>query len=282
MATPIKCCYPYTPASPASMQPPQQPNLLSSPQPQGTMAQAHKPLFPNSIPVTRCLPENPTSDLALALPSLEHLTQALYAHASQQDCATVTRRRDKHGRDRRLPSRDRRERRTASCERRAPMVLPYASREAGHVSKEAVQPVLEPQPQLARAFETSSPRRKMHYVPATPSIYSPQLNSFELKQPSPTRISLPTPPSSLPSSSPKQQYHSPDPVPKLLLAPPSPPPTRNVAETDAALSKFRRLVLACRETEEDEDRIDALIESYDQIMGSLVDEVIMDSVSDSN
>lgn len=275
-ATPIKCCYPYTPASPASMQPSHL-ELPLCPQPRGSMVQTRQPLLPNPIPIARCLPENPTSDLALALPSLEHLTNALYAHASSQDCATASRRHGKserHGRrDRRLPSRDRR---TASCERRASKLLHCPYREVEHVQmSEAIQPVLEPQPQPAATFETTSPRRKMHYVPATPShsVYSPQPNSPELKRPS--RTALPTPPSSLPASSPKQQLSSPQSSPKLS-APPS--PTRSAAEAHPALSKFRRLVLACRETEADNDRIDALIDSYEQIMGSLVDEVVVDSL----
>jgi hypothetical protein len=258
------------------------------------MVQAQQPLFPSATPVTRSLPENPTSDLALALPSLAHLTKALYAHAlasSQQDCATSSRRHghgksDRHGcvgRDRRLPSRDRRERRTDSCERRASTM--HHHREAKHVSIETRMPALEPQTQPATTFETSSPRRKTHYVPAMPSgaAYSPQANyHHELKQQSPTRAGLPTPPSSAPSSSPKQRPLLP---PKRFSAPelhlPPPPPSQDVATVDAALSKFRRFVLACRETSEDEDRISALIDSYDQIMGSLVDEVVMDSASDS-
>ncbi|KAF8602297.1 hypothetical protein BDV93DRAFT_524079 [Ceratobasidium sp. AG-I] len=206
-----------------------------------------QPLFPNSTPVTRSLPENPTSDLAL--PSLEHLVKALHAIAPSsgiqhsgnalQECLPAVRRgghkyptSDRHGRmpscerypshrsrDRRMPSRDRRERPASSRERRAGPALaltPHHQYHAGagyESDREAEHVPASPAP-VRRGFETSSPKvrvGKMHYVPATPapSAYSPKAASLKAYSPLSFKNNLPTPPTSHPSSSPKQHPSSP-------------------------------------------------------------------------
>lgn len=302
--TPIRFCYPYTPASPASTKPTLSQDLaLVCAQPPAELIRTNpQPLFPNSTPVTRSLPENPTSDLAL--PSLEHLVKALHAiapssgmqHSSSvlQECLPTSRRgghkhpaSDRHGRmpscernsshrnrDRRMASRDRRERRSGAA-----LALTPHHPGAGYESDREAEHVLTSPAPIRRAFETSSPKArvgKMHYVPATPAPSTYSSKAASLKSPSPMSLKneLPTPPPSHPSSSPKQYPSSPPkrhytPAPPALASP-SLPPRDPVA--DAAFSKFKRLVLAGRETTADDKAIEALIEDYDRVMSSLSDD----------
>lgn len=301
--TPIRCCYPYTPASPASTKPilSQDLALVCAQSPAELIHPNPQPLFPNSTPVTRSLPENPTSDLAL--PSLEHLVKALHAiapssgmqHSSSalQDCLPTSRRGghkhptpDRHGRmpscernsshrnrDRRMSSRDRRERRSGAA-----LALTPHHPGAGYESDREAEHVLASPAPIRRAFETSSPKvrvGKMHYVPATPahSTYSPKTASLKATSPMSFKNDLPTPPPSHPSSSPKQYPSSPPkrhytPAPPAFSSPSLPP--RDPA-AEAAFFKFKRLVLACRETAEDDKAIEALMNDYDRVMSSLND-----------
>ncbi|KAG9077935.1 hypothetical protein FS749_010139, partial [Ceratobasidium sp. UAMH 11750] len=186
-ASPSRCCYPYTPASPQPSRP--APNLdhrlVMYPHPHP------EPLFPNSTPVTRSLPENPTSDLAL--PSLEHLANALHALASRNKLVS-----DRRGRERRSSHR----RPSHSRDRRPTRDQP-----------EPEQGTIQHVSASTWVFETTSPKtpkRKLHYVPATPSaMYSPPPASMKQFSPVPAKEALPTPPSSHASSSPRQLPSSP-------------------------------------------------------------------------
>ncbi|KAG9080833.1 hypothetical protein FRC06_006092 [Ceratobasidium sp. 370] len=256
-ASPIRCCYPYTPASP-------QPSRPAPPNPDHRLVMHPQPLFPNSTPVTRSLPENPTSDLAL--PSLEHLANALHALARSKNKLPS----DRPGRDRRSSHRRPSRAPSATRDRRATRDQPEPEQGAVHV------------PASTWTFEASSPktpRRKLHYVPATPSaLYSPPPAAMKHISPVPAKETLPTPPPSHASSSPRQlpssppkRHYTPAPieahasqVPVLAIeAPPTvtPPP--------ATVSKFTRLVLAGRETAADDAAIQALMSSFDRIADSL-------------
>ncbi|KAG8744650.1 hypothetical protein FRC10_009683 [Ceratobasidium sp. 414] len=226
-----------------------------------------QPLFPNSTPVTRSLPENPTSDLAL--PSLEHLANALHAVAGSRSKLPS----DRRGRERRSSHRRPSRAPSSSRDRRTTRDQPEPEQGAVHV------------PASAWAFETSSPKtpkRKLHYVPATPSaLYSPPPARMGPCSPVPAKESLPTPPPSQASSSPRQLPSSPPkrhytPAPVEAHAPPVAAPVLAIEAPPAievsappAVSKFTRLVLAGRETAADDAAIKALMSSFGRIADSL-------------
>ncbi|KAG8685092.1 hypothetical protein FRC09_014967 [Ceratobasidium sp. 395] len=293
-ASPSKCCYPYTPASP---QPTRAQTAVEHHQLAIMPLHHQAPLFPNSTPVTRSLPENPRSDLAL--PSLEHLANALHALAS-----------DGSSRNRLAPATDRRGR-LPSCERRSSHRRksrvssqsrdrrPGTSTRDHHHNSQHAEPeqwAVVHVPASTWAFEPAPPTtttkkstptstRKLHYVPATPStLYASPPASLKHLSPGPqAKGTLPTPPLTrasssprqvpLPSSPPKRHYtpHAPVPAPvKTVEAPviqllcPTPPPVETVSK-----SKFTRLVLAGRETAADDAAIEALMSSFDRIVDSL-------------
>ncbi|KAG9122660.1 hypothetical protein FRC07_000866 [Ceratobasidium sp. 392] len=285
-ASPSRCCYPYTPASPQPAATRVQANLdhqlvIMHPHPHP------QPLFPNSTPVTRSLPENPTSDLAL--PTLEHLANALHALAAEGSSSS----RGRSGRHGRLPSCERRSshRRKSRVSSQSRDRRPAGTRDSHHAHHELVEHV----PASTWAFETAitvSPNnklvpavpqtvRKLHYVPATPSaLYASPSVSLKQFSPAPVKEALPTPPPShasssprqLPSSPPKRHYTPTHPSPRveapvIQLLCPTPPPIEPAAA--ASKSKFTRLVLAGRETAADDAAIEALMSSFDRIVDSL-------------
>jgi len=144
------------------------------------------------------------------------------------------------------------------------------------------------------SFEACSPktplRKKMHYVPATPSTshYSPQAASQKQVSPMSFKNELPTPPPSHASSSPKQYPSSPPkrhytPAPALALElpavdlpitivqPPTPSPSETSSRPEVATSKLARFALAGRETSADDAAIEELMQSFDRYMDSLID-----------
>ncbi|EUC57394.1 hypothetical protein RSOL_219840 [Rhizoctonia solani AG-3 Rhs1AP] len=183
--------------------------------------------------------------------------------------------------------------RPADCERRAsnPNTSSYPYLPAGHETHVQVR---------STRFEvTSPPQRKAHYIPATPPR-PPQ------RVPTPPGLNIPcrqsnwdpypSPPNSPPSEcvssprkyvpeAPKQSYMpSPPPsprrrstpAPKPRVSPPSPSSEDDMKDGDELLSKFRRFALAARETPSDEKCIEDLMDSYDDLMPSLIEEVAVD------
>ncbi|KAF8702924.1 hypothetical protein RHS03_06319, partial [Rhizoctonia solani] len=186
----------------------------------------------------------------------------------------------------------------AVCERRASKSdtssYPYLSAE--NAAKETRASTRQ-----STRFETvESPKRKTHYVPYVPATppRSPE------RVPTPPGLNIPprapgwnpypSPPNSPPSErasgpprkyateTPKQSYiPSPPPSPKRRSTPrpkahvpmPSPTSKDEMKEGDELLSKFRRFALAARETPSDEKCIEDLMDSYDELMPSLIEEV---------
>ncbi|CEL54303.1 hypothetical protein RSOLAG1IB_06951 [Rhizoctonia solani AG-1 IB] len=186
----------------------------------------------------------------------------------------------------------------AICERRASKsdtsCYPYLSAE--HAAKEAHASVRP----TARFETVASPKRKAHYVPYVPA--TPPRSPERVPTPPglniPPRASgwnpYPSPPNSPPSERapgfsrkyttelPKQSYipspppspkHRSTPRPKAHVPMPSPYLEDEMKEGDELLSKFRRFALAARETPSDEKCIEDLMESYDELMPSLIEEV---------
>ncbi|QRV94954.1 hypothetical protein RhiJN_22972 [Ceratobasidium sp. AG-Ba] len=288
-SSPIRCCYPYTPASP-------QPSRLQPPanlgQELAIMHPHSNPLFPNSTRVTRSLPENPTSDLAL--PSLEHLANALHALSTTPEGSS--RSRSKHSasdRVGRVPSCERR-----SSHRRRSRVSSRSRDRRSTRDHSGIEPEHVPAPTWSyEAVSPKTPVRKMHYVPATPSssMCSPPPVAPKLFSPAAIKevMRLPTPPSShsssprqAPSSPPKRHYtpapsEAPIPPSEVKLLPPviqvsvpTPPsqtsPLPSVEKPKAVMSKLTRFALAGREFDGDDAAINALMTSFDYIVDSLV------------
>ena len=145
-------------------------------------------------------------------------------------------------------------------------------------------------------FEVTTPQRKAHYVPATPQRV-PTPPGLNIPRRTSSWDPYPSPPNSPPSErgpessrksaheAPRQSYMpSPPPSPKRRSTPapkprvslPSPPMDDDMKDGDDLLSKFRRFALAARETPSDEKCIEELMDSYDELMPSLIEEVAVD------
>ncbi|KAF8753936.1 hypothetical protein RHS01_06558 [Rhizoctonia solani] len=123
-------------------------------------------------------------------------------------------------------------------------------------------------------------------VPTPPGLNIPPRASGWNPYPSPPN-SPPSerasgPPRKYATETPKQSYiPSPPPSPKRRSTPrpkahvpmPSPTSKDEMKEGDELLSKFRRFALAARETPSDEKCIEDLMDSYDELMPSLIEEV---------
>ncbi|KAL5640150.1 hypothetical protein ACGC1H_007435 [Rhizoctonia solani] len=184
--------------------------------------------------------------------------------------------------------------RPAVCERRAsnPNTSSYPYLPAEHATNEThvqVRPT---------RFEVTSPQRKVHYVPATPPRPErvPTPPGLNIPRRPSTWDPYPSPPNSPPServSSPRKSVHeapkqsympSPPPSPRRRSTPapkprvslPSPSSEDDMKDGDELLSKFRRFALAARETPSDEKCIEDLMDSYDDLMPSLIEEVAVD------
>ncbi|CAE6458652.1 unnamed protein product [Rhizoctonia solani] len=264
------------------------------------MAQAPvQPAFVQIIP----LASYPTT--SFVRPSLDH-RYSLPTTFGSQDYATTPRRNSQSmvgvGMERLCSSRGPTSAgyQPAICERRASKsdtsCYPYLSAE--HAAKEthaSVRPVTR--------FETAtSPKRKTHYVPYVPETPPRSLE----RVPTPPGLNIPprplswnpypSPPNSPPSErasgsprkysteAPKRSYiPSPPPSPKHRSTPrpkahvPMPSsPEDEMKEGDEILSKFRRFALAARETPSDEKCIEDLMDSYDELMPSLIEEVTIE------
>ncbi|KAH7338753.1 hypothetical protein B0J17DRAFT_658335 [Rhizoctonia solani] len=254
-----------------------------------------QPAFVQIVPLTNYPAGNPSTSFVQT--SLDR-RYSLGTTFGSPDYATAPRR-NSHpmvSMERAGSSRGHSEYRPAICERRAsnPNTSSYPYLSAEHATNET-----HVSARPATRFEVSSPKRKAHYVPATPPR-PPQ------RVPTPPGLNIPrrpsswdpypSPPNSPPSERlsdslrkpvfepPKQSYiPSPPPSPKRR---PTPAPKPRVPlpssqeddmkEGDELLSKFRRFALAARETPSDEKCIEDLMDSYDELMPSLIEEVAVD------
>ncbi|KAJ1302574.1 hypothetical protein OPQ81_002891 [Rhizoctonia solani] len=239
--------------------------------------------------------QTPCQPAFVQIPCLQHQYSLTTSFRSQGNATSPRRNsQSKVGTEQAGPSRGHAGYQPAICERRAsnPDTSCYPYLPAEHATYASVQP--------ATRFEVASPKRKAHYVPATPPRPPQRVPTTGLNIPrrhSSEWNPYPSPPNSPPSErapgsprkqapkSPKQSHiPSPPPSPKRPCTP-APKPhilhspissEDDIKEGDELLSKFRRFALAARETPSDEKCIEDLMDSYDELMPSLIEEVAVD------